>query len=72
MSYLETSPPGNGNKYFTISVACPYGVRDPYRSAILFQVRAGDSPRYYSYADDDNAWHVLLKMEAFYDGDHDQ
>jgi hypothetical protein len=70
MSY-ETSPPGNGNKYFTISVALPFGHRDPYRSAKRFEVRAGGDPRYYSYVNDKNGWHVLLKMEAFHETPHD-
>jgi len=66
----ETSPPGNGNKYFTISVAAPLGPRDPYRSAKRFEVRAGGDPRYYSYVNDKNGWHVLLKMEAFHERSH--
>ena len=69
MSY-ETSPPGNGNKYFTISVALPFEPRDPYRSAERFEVRAGGDPRYYSHVDDKNGWHVLLKMEAFHERPH--
>ena len=64
----ETSPPGNGNKYFTISVALD---PDPYRSAKRFQVRAGEDPRYYSHFNDKNGWHVHLKMEAFHERAHD-
>ena len=67
----ETSPPGNGNKYFTVSVALPFGHSNPYRSASSFEVRAGGDPRYYSHLGNKNGWRVHLKMEAFHERPHD-